>query len=187
MAKQYPSLNDELTTFVRAQKIFFVATAAEGTRINLSPKEGSALRVIDQNTVAYMDRTGSGNETAAHVAADGRVTIMMCSVEGPPQILRLYGQGEVLHRDGAAYRDVLAAHFDNQAPPGARQIVRLNIDLAQTSCGFGVPLFDFQAEREVLTRWATAKGPDGIEDYWREKNTTSMDGLPTGIFDQAAE
>lgn len=185
MAERHPEISEKLAAFIRAQRIFFSATAAPEGRINLSPREGSALRVLGPLTVAYMDRTGSGNETAAHLIADGRMTIMLCAFEGPPQILRLYGQGEILHRSSEAYARTLADHFAGAAPPGARQIVRLDVEIVQTSCGFGVPLFDFQEERKVLERWATGKGPDGIEAYWRQKNTTSMDGLPTGIFDGA--
>lgn len=183
MATQYPELSPDLQDWIARQRIFFTATATADSRINLSPRDGAALRVVDANTVAYLDQTGSGNETAAHVRADGRMTIMLCAVEGPPQILRLYGRGDILRKGVAAYADLLAAQFDGAEPPGARQIVRLDIKMAQTSCGFGVPLFDYQRERDVLTRWATAKGPDGIEAYWREKNVASIDGLPTGIFE----
>lgn len=182
MAKQFPELTPEHQDWIAQQRIFFTATATEASRVNLSPREGSAFRVVDAKTVIYLDRTGSGNETAAHLRADGRMTIMFCAVEGSPQILRLYGQGCVWRSGSADYERLLAAHFDGSAPPGARQIVQLDLDLAQTSCGFGVPLFAFERERDVLTRWATAKGPDGVEAYWREKNMTSIDGLPTGIF-----
>ena len=98
--------------------------------------------------------------------------------------MRLYGRGEVLHRQGQAFADVLAGSFDDTAPLGTRQIVRLNIDLVQTSCGFGVPLLDYRGERSSLDRWSEVKGEAGIEAYWREKNVTSMDGLPTGLFDE---
>ena len=185
MAEQFPELTDDLQEWIGRQRVFFTATAAAGGRINLSPKDGKALRVVDASTVVYMDQTGSGNETAAHLRADGRMTIMMCAFEGPPRILRLYGRGRVLHRDGAEYAETLAERFGGEAPPGARQIVRLDIDMAQTSCGFGVPLFAYERERDVLNRWATGKGPDGIAAYWREKNTASLDGLPTGILDGA--
>lgn len=187
MATWYTELDEDLTDFIGRQKIFFVATAAAGTRINLSPKEGSALRVLDANTVVYLDKTGSGNETAAHVKGDGRITIMMCAVEGPPQILRLYGQGKVLHRDSQRFGELLRDRYDGEAPPGVRQMIQLDLEHAQTSCGFGVPMFDFVEERRVLDRWATGKKPAGIEKYWREKNVASIDGLPTGIFEDAAE
>jgi hypothetical protein len=132
--------------------------------------------------VVYLDRTGSGNETAAHLRADGRLTIMFCAFEGAPLILRLYGRGRVLRRGRSEYQSLLTEAFAGAEPLGARQMVQLEIDLVQTSCGFGVPLFDYQAERPTLDRWTEAKG-DGIDAYRREKNRFSIDGLPTGLFD----
>ncbi len=184
MAKQYPILNDKLSDFIKRQKIFFTASTAKNCRINLSPRSTEAFRIIDQNTVVYHDKTGSSNETAAHLKADGRMTIMFCSFDGPPKILRLYGEGEVLHRNSDEYKTILQNHFENQTYAGARQIIRLKADLVQTSCGFGVPLFDYKEDRDNLERWAEKQGPDGIKDYWQRKNLTSMDGLPTGIFDE---
>jgi hypothetical protein len=107
---------------------------------------------------------------------------MFCAFEGPPAILRLYGRGEVLHRDGAAYGRLLDDAFAGSQPLGARQMMRLRVDLVQSSCGFGVPLFSYEGERSSMDRWAESKGPEGIETYWQEKNTRSMDGLPTGLF-----
>lgn len=181
MAKQFDHMEQAHQDFILRQHIFFTASAADGTRINLSPRSTDHFRIIDPNKVAYLDRTGSGNETAAHLLADGRLTIMMCSFDGPPMILRLYGKGSVLRHGTDAYRKLLAASFDNSEPLGARQLVRLDIDLVQTSCGFGVPVFDYREERTSLDRWAEAKGPDGIAEYQREKNVQSMDGLPTGL------
>ncbi len=183
MAKQFPSLGAPHREFIARQRIFFVASAAEGTRVNLSPRGADAFRVLDENTVAYLDRTGSGNETAAHIRAGGRLTVMFCAFEGGPSILRLYGRGAVLHRSAAAFRRVLADHFDGAAPLGTRQIVSVAVDLVQTSCGYGVPLFGYEGERASLDNWALAKGEAGIESYWREKNLRSMDGLPTGLTD----
>jgi hypothetical protein len=184
MAKQFPRIEPNLRDFILRQRVFFTASAAEGTRVNVSPKGLEALRVIDEVTVAYLDHTGSGNETAAHLRSDGRLTIMLCAFEGPPLILRLYGRGTVLLRDTPAYAELLDAHFGSEAPLGARQIVRLDVDLVQTSCGYGVPLFDYQAERPSLPRWADSKGAEGLDAYRREKNAVSMDGLPTGMFDE---
>ena len=184
MAKQYPSLNDDLSDFIKRQKIFFTATAAKDCRINLSPRSTDCFRVIDENTVVYHDKTGSSNETAAHIKEDGRMTIMFCAFDGPPKILRLYGKGDVLHRNSHEYKTILEKNFDNQTYAGARQIIRLKCDLVQTSCGFGVPLFDYQDDRDNLDRWAEKQGPEGIKDYWQRKNMSSMDGLPTGIFDE---
>lgn len=181
MAKQFPALDPRLVTFIENQKIFFTASAAAGARINLSPRGTDALRVVDPNTVVYLDRTGSGNETAAHLRADGRLTLMLCSFEGPPSILRLYGRGDALPRGTAPYADLLDTAFGGEEPLGARQIVRLRIDLVQTSCGFGVPFFDYQGQRDTLERWAESKGEAALDAYRRENNTHSMDGLPTGL------
>lgn len=183
MAKQFSSIDDRLRDFIARQHIFFTASAASNSRVNLSPRETLCLRIISPNTAIYLDRTGSGNETSAHMKADGRLTIMFCAMEGPPMILRLYGRGRIIHRPSPEYRELLHTHYDGDEPLGARQIVWLDIDLVQTSCGFGVPLFSYEGERPSLDNWANAKGPDGIEEYWREKNIVSMDGLPTGLFD----
>ena len=183
MAKDYPALTDHLKAFIARQHIFFVATAAAGTRINISPRSTDQFRVLGDNSACYLDRTGSGNETSAHVKADGRMTVMFCAVEGPPLILRLYGRGQVLARGSAAYDELLAAEFASTEPLGARQIVRIDFDLVKTSCGYGVPLMDYQGERDTMDRWAEAKGPEGIKAYWQEKNLVSMDGLPTGFED----
>lgn len=184
MAKQFSHMEQTHQDFIRRQHVFFTASAAGGTRINLSPRSTDLFRVIDANAVAYLDRTGSGNETAAHLLADGRLTVMMCSFDGPPMILRLYGRGSILQHDTARYRELIATSFDHQEPIGARQIVRLDVDLVQTSCGFGVPVFDYREERTSLDRWSEAKGTDGIAEYQREKNLHSMDGLPTGLFSE---
>ena len=185
MAKQFPSIDDAHRDFIGRQRIFFAATtAAPGARVNLSPRGTDAFAIIDARTVAYLDGTGSGNETAAHLKADGRMTMMFCAFEGPPNILRLYGRGEVLRRGSRDYSDVLASAFNGIEPPGVRQIVRLHVDLVKTSCGYGVPLFDYRAERPSIDNWALSKGEDGLDAFRREKNAYSMDGLPTGLFDE---
>jgi hypothetical protein len=183
VAKQFPRIEPLQRDFILRQRIFFTASAAADGRVNVSPRGTDALRVLGTNSVAYLDLTGSGNETAAHLRASGRLTIMFCAFEGPPMILRLYGHGRVLPRGGLEYAQLLAAEFGNTEPLGARQMVLLDIELVQTSCGYGVPLFDYHGERDTLTRWAEAKGRDGVETYQREKNTHSIDGLPTGLFD----
>jgi hypothetical protein len=183
MSKQFPCIDDTLRNFIGRQHVFFTASAAAGARVNVSPRDGASLRVIDANTVAYLDRTGSGNETAAHLRADGRLTLMFCAFEGPPMILRLYGTGRALARGSEEFQRLLAAHFDSHQPPGTRQMYVLAIDLVQTSCGYGVPQFDYRAERRGLERWAESKGEDGLRAYQQEKNTLSIDGLPTGLFE----
>lgn len=183
MAKQFERIGDEHRTFILRQKMFFVASAAADGRVNVSPKGLDTLRLFGANEVAYLDLTGSGNETAAHLKATGRLTLMFCAFEGPPVILRLYGSGRVLRRGSDGYM-ALVDRFEEL--PGARQIVVQTVDLVQTSCGYGVPLMDFKAHRGSLIRWAEAKGEDGVEAYWREKNLRSIDGLPTGAEDATA-
>lgn len=185
MGKQFDRIEPHHREFIERQRIFFNASAAAEGHVNVSPRDVAALRVIDANTVAYVDRTGSGNETAAHLLADGRLTLMFCAFEGPPQVLRLYGQGRIVPRLSAEYAALLGAHFDNTAPPGVRQMVMLEVSLVQTSCGMNVPFFDFAGDRDQLTRWAEAKGEKGLEEYWHLKNERSIDGFPTGLFEEA--
>ena len=184
MATPFARIEDKHAAFIAKQKIFFAASAAEGTRVNLSPRGTDTFRVLGPNDVLWLDRTGSSNETAAHLRADGRLTIMFCAFEGPPLILRLYGRGRVVARATAEYAELLAAHFEGTEPPGPRQMIRLAVDLVQTSCGYGVPKFDYVEDRDTLDRWASAKTEDQLEAYRRKKNTLSMDGLPTGLFDE---
>lgn len=184
MAKFYSALNEDLQNFISWQKIFFTATATPEGRINLSPKGIDTFRCINAQTVAYLDLTGSGNETAAHLHSYpdgmGRMTIMFCSFSEKPLILRLYGQGRVISPRHPDWNQFYALF---EPTPGERQILVLTIDSVQTSCGFGVPLFEFKAERASLIDWANKKGKQGIVDYWREKNQKSIDGFPTHIFE----
>ena len=180
MAKFYSQLTSELQTFIQQQKIFFTATAPHSGRINLSPKGIDTFRCLDASTVAYLDLTGSGNETAAHLHENGRMTIMFCSFTADPLILRLYGQGEVINKKSDRFSNLQALF----APlPGERQIILLNIESLQTSCRFGVPVYEFQQERETLIDWATEKDSSGIEQYQQTKNLASIDGLPTKLFE----
>ena len=181
MAKQFPSLDAKTRDFLLRQHIFFTASATDRSRVNISPREIGALRILDDNTLVYLDRTGSGNETAAHMLADGRMTIMVCSLNGPPQIMRLYGQGMAIPRDTAEFDVLIAAHYGDNAPLGTRQLMQLKFDLVQTSCGYGVPLFSYEGERQAIENWHDAKGEDGVSAYWKEENMHSMDGLPTGL------
>jgi len=181
MSKFYAELTDDLCDFIARQHLFFTATAAGEGRINLSPKGMDSFRCLDHRTVAYFDVTGSGNETAAHLRSDGRITVMFCSFDTQPIILRLYGRGRVIRPRDSEWHD-LAGHF----PPltGARQIMTIKVETVQTSCGYGVPLYHYQDERGTLLRWAEKKGPQGLADYWREKNQTSIDGLPTLLVEE---
>lgn len=182
MAKQFASVTPAHRDFIARQQIFFTASATASSRVNVSPRPTDALRVLDERTVAYLDLTGSGSETAAHLRTDGRITLMFCAFDEPPSILRLYGRGTSLPRNTRDYTTFLALAFDNHEPLGARQIVRVDIDLVLTSCGYGVPLFDYVGKRSTLRRWAEQKGEAGLEEYRRKKNASSLDGLSTGLF-----
>lgn len=179
MAKFYEQIDENLKHFIENQKIFFTASAPNSGRVNLSPKGIDTFRCLDEKTVAYLDLTGSGNETAAHVAENGRLTIMFCSFTEKPLILRLYGKGEIIRQNHPQW-DKLHKHFSVFA--GERQIVVLHVESLQTSCGFGVPVYELKEERMTLIDWAEKKGETGIAEYWSEKNQKSIDGLPTGIF-----
>lgn len=178
MGKMFSSLDDRLTAFIAAQKIYFTATAPDTGRINVSPKGIDSFRCLDHHTVAYLDLTGSGNEASAHLLQNRRMTIMFCSFDAQPLILRLYGQGRTVLPHDAEWNE-LSAHFT--PTPGQRQIVVLDIESVQTSCGFGVPRFEFQEERPTLVDWCEKKGPDGMEQYRRDKNQISIDGLPARV------
>ena len=181
MAKLFSEILPALREFIERQHIFFTASAAAGSRVNVSPRGADALRVLGPNWVAYLDQTGSGNETAAHMRADGRLTIMFCAFVGAPTILRLYGRGRSVPRGTAEYAELLGTSFNGEESPGARQIVVQEIDLVQTSCGYGVPLFDHVGERDTLKQWATRQGEEGLVEYRRAKNAVSIDGLRAGI------
>lgn len=183
MGKQFERIEPSHREFIEKQRIFFNASATAEGRVNVSPRDGAALRVLDPNHVLYLDKTGSGNETAAHLLADGRLTLMFCAFEGPPMVLRLYGRGRILRRGGPEYAALLASEFGDAEPPGARQMVLLQVETVMTSCGYGVPLFDYVDERTQLTRWAESKDEKGLEEYWRQKNMKSIDGLPTGLLE----
>ena len=180
MAKQYNHINNRIKKFIESQKIFFVATATSDSRINLSPKGIDTFRVVDKSKILWLNLTGSGNETAAHLDKDGRITIMFCSFEGAPMILRLYGKGKIIHPKSEKWSSV-KYNFPNLA--GTRQIFDIDVDLVQTSCGMSVPLFKYTEERNQLDEWAINKGDGGIKDYWLEKNEFSIDGIPTNIKD----
>lgn len=179
MGKKLPQLTQALQDFIKKQKIFFVGTAAAKGRVNISPKGMDTFYVLNDQEVLWLNLTGSGNETAAHMLEDSRMTIMFCSFEKNPLILRLYGEAEVFHERDHAFSEYIN-YFEETA--GSRQIFKLNIDLVQTSCGFGVPFMDYKGERETLKVWAEQKGESGIKEYWTDKNQTSLDGLETGIF-----
>lgn len=180
MARFFDSIAPEHDAFIAAQKVFFVATAPapDKGRVNLSPKGMDSFRVLGPNRVAYLDVTGSANETAAHLRDNGRITVMFCAFEGAALILRLYGRGRVITRADAEWPEMVGLFPPRESP---RQVIDITVDAVQTSCGEGVPLYGYQSDRTALEDWARAKGPQGIADYWREKNQVSIDGLPTGL------
>jgi len=181
MAIQYTEIPDKLKQFIEDQKIFFVGTATADSRINISPKGMDSLHVFSPNRVLWLNVTGSGNETSAHVQENPRMTLMFTAFEGKPMILRLYGQAKVIHKNDSDWQNLITLF---PPIPGARQIFDMTIDLVQTSCGMGVPLLDYIDERGLLDTWASNKGEEGIKDYWKEKNQESMDGKKTHIIEK---
>jgi hypothetical protein len=178
MAKFYPQLDAKLCEFIAAQKLFFTATVPIEGRINLSPKGIDSFRCMDFNRVGYLDLTGSGNETAAHLQQNGRMTMMFCSFTDKPLILRLYGKGEVVLPDTARWQSLIDRFTDL---PGKRQLILLHLESVQTSCGYGVPIYELQSERSTLTDWAIKKGEDGVRAYQLQNNLISIDGLPNHL------
>ena len=181
MARFMHKLTPELTDFIRDQHVFFVATSTATGRINLSPKGMNTFRVLADDRVAYLDLTGSGNETAGQILHDGRITIMFCSFAQKPLILRLYGRGEVIRAHDALWNDLIGCFLQM---PGQRQIIAMNIESLQTSCGFAVPRLELVEERQALLQFAIKKGPDGLRKYRADKNRKTIDGLDAGIFEQ---
>lgn len=179
MAEQFSQLEETHKQFIAQQHMYFVGTAGAEGMVNLSPKGMDSLRVLDSNTVAWLNLTGSGNESAAHVLENGRMTIMFCSFGRQPLIMRLYGLARVVHPRDQQWQDLFSLF---PAMPGARQIFVLDVALVQTSCGYAVPHYEFKSDRNTLLNWAEKQNPQGIEDYWQEKNTRSLDGHDTGIF-----
>ncbi len=181
MAKFFESIDEGLQQFIEAQHMFFVASAplsAEG-HVNVSPKGRDCLRILSPNRVAYLDLIGSGNETSAHLRENGRITFMFCAFEGAPRIARLFGMGITIlptDPDWAALSVLFSDDYNN-----VRQIILAEIDMAQTSCGYGVPFMDYVGERDTMDRWADSKGAEGLVEYQCEKNAVSLDGLPTPL------
>jgi hypothetical protein len=180
MGDRFSALKDEHISFIGQQHMYFVGTAGAEGQVNVSPKGMDSFRVIDQNRIAWLNLTGSGNETAAHVLENARMTVMFCSFDKQPLILRLYGQARVLHERDSAWQE-RANLFP--AYTGARQIFELDIDLVQSSCGYAVPYYQMTGERPTLAKWAEKKGRTGIQQFWQERNTRSLDDRDTGIIE----
>jgi hypothetical protein len=182
MGKFFDAILPQHRQFIEKQKIYFVASAplSANGHVNVSPKGLDSFRVLSDSKVAYLDITGSGNETSAHVLENGRITLMFCSFDGPPLILRLYGKGRTVLPADAEW-DGLAAFF-NEIPLSTRQIILADVYQVQTSCGFGVPFYEYTGERDQSYKWAENKGEEGLAEYRAEKNRVSLDGLPTAMF-----
>lgn len=178
MGAKYDHIPDKQRDFIAAQHMFFVATAAPEGSVNVSPKGQDSLRVLGPNRVAWLNWTGSGNETAAHVLANPRMTLMFCAFEGKPNILRLYGTAKMIQPPDEGWSE-FAKLFPEVV--GARQVFDMQVELVQTSCGFGVPLYDYVGQREHMPMWAGRKGEAGSLAYQDKHNTVSLDGLPTGL------
>lgn len=178
MGKVHQSIDDRLRSWIEAQPVFFVATAplsADG-HINLSPRGlRDTFAVLDGHTVAWLDLTGSGAETIAHLRENGRVVVMFCAFEGAPDVVRLHGRGRVMLRTDPEWHS-LAARFPEKK--AARAIIVVDVTRVSDSCGFGVPLMQYTGERGLLDAWAERRSPEQITDYQRTRNPTSVDGLP---------
>jgi len=178
MAKVHPHITPELAEWIAKQPMFFMASAplAADSHINLSPRGLDSFRVLNEDEIIILDLTGSGNETAAHLAQNGRLTVMFCAYSGAPQILRLYGTGKVIRPDEEKWAEYRAQFADGI--PGVRQIFHQQVSRVQTSCGFGVPLMNMETQRDLLTKWAAKRGDEGIQKYQEDNNASSIDGLP---------
>lgn len=180
MAKLFDQLDPQLIDFINAQKMFFTGTAAQDGRVNVSPKGMDSLVVLSPKKVAWLNLTGSGNETAAHLKLVNRVTLMFCAFEGKPLILRIYGTARTIHQQDADWDEYYKVFPESK---GARNIFIVDVDSVQTSCGFAVPLMGYQEDRQILTDWTDKKSKEELNQYWEQKNVSSIDGFPTGIFD----
>ena len=178
MGKLIKELDSNDIKFIAEQKVFFVATAPTQGKINLSPKGIESFKVLNNNRVVWLNLTGSGNETAAHLLENGRISIMFCAFEGKPNILRLYGKARAIYSKYAEWPELIKLF---PKLPGTRQLIDMSIDYVQNSCGMGVPILKFEKERDELIHWAEKKGKEKVKAYWEEKNKISIDGKPTGM------
>ncbi len=178
MAKKYDHIPEKQQKFIKEQRLFSVATSTADSKINLSPKGMDSLRILHKKRIVWLNLTGSGNETAAHLLENNRITLMFCAFEGAPLILRIYGKAKSYHPRDETYHELINL-FPKIA--GARQIIDIEVEMVQTSCGFAVPYYEFKNERTQLTEWAEEKKENDLDIYWRDKNRISLDGKPTGI------
>lgn len=178
MAKQFPDLSEDHVKFIEEQHMFFVGTAADEGRVNVSPKGMDSLRILGPNRLLWLNLTGSGNETAGHLKRINRMTLMWCSFTKRPQILRCFGTAQTVHRDDDGWAE-LATHFPDHR--SARQIYDVSLDMVQTSCGYAVPFMDYAGERPTMQHWVDQREEDDFRAYWRDRNQETIDGLPTGV------
>jgi hypothetical protein len=180
--KLHPEITPELAEWIRIQRLFFVATAPSGPEghVNCSPKGLDSFRVLDPQSVAYLDLTGSGAETIAHVRENGRIVFMFCAFEGPPNIVRLHGRAEVLTAESPGWSDLVRKFPEH---PGARAVIRADITRVSESCGYAVPLYQHVADRQALTLWSEKRRPEELESYRRDHNARSIDDLPSWTFE----
>ena len=181
MATKFDKLNSEIIRFIGDQHIYFCATAGKEGYVNVSPRDTKTLKIINDNKIVWLNFTGSGNETSTHIQENGRMTLMFCGFEQEALMLKIYGQAKVYHPRDKQYNELISLFDDDKNFVGNRQIFELDIELAITSCGEGVPYFDYQGEREALKTWSNQKGKDGIKEYWKENNSISIDGVDTKI------
>ncbi|MGH6876095.1 MAG: pyridoxamine 5'-phosphate oxidase family protein [Rhizomicrobium sp.] len=186
MAKFYDTLSDELNDFIMAQPLFFVATAPRKGRVNVSPKGMDTFRILGDRRVAYLDLTGSGNETAAHLRDNGRITVMFCSFRQQARVLRIYGRGRAVRPSDPEW-EALRSGFGDEPRPAERQIMDIAVERVMTSCGYAVPRFDSVEPRVTFTRYWENHGPEAVEEMWRTLNDKSIDGLPTGIVEHEGD
>lgn len=178
MGKTYETIDEKLAAWIREQQMFFVSTAplAGDGLVNCSPKGGAGtFTLLDERTVAYLDFTGSGVETIAHLKENGRIVIMFCAFTGPANIVRFHGKGEVIEQHHADF-PALRARFPDY--PGVRSIIRVNVERVSDSCGYGVPRYEYLGQRDTLQKHAEHLGPEGVRDYQINRNRQSLDGLP---------
>lgn len=182
MAVKFDSINKAHIEFIEKQKMFFIGSAGAQGYINVSPKGMDTLKITDENTVVWLNYTGSGNETSAHVQENGRMTIMFNSFDKAPLILKLYGHAAVIHEKDSRW-DEMVGHFESHV--SIRQFFQMKVELVLTSCGYGVPEYEFKGERDMLKKWAEQKGREGIKAYWAEKNVETLDGEQTHILQKS--
>ena len=182
MSKKFNELSTKHIEFIEQQKIFFVGTAAANGTVNISPKGYGSLKVLSPSRIIWLNVTGSGNETSAHVQLNPRMTMMFTSFDGSPVTLRIYGKATVIHKLDEEWED-LNSHFEQIV--GARQIFDLAIELVQTSCGMSIPYFEYKGDRDIQIKWATKKGEVGLREFWGEENQQSIDGFPTNILEKS--